>query len=170
MSWFTKPGSIFDMGPRFPVLDKNRQSSIPGLYMAGDVTGTPDIKAGINDGAEIARHLLGQQILCKPPCDAHVIIIGGGPAGVSAALEFEKRGRQRWNGHTGYLLLEKRRLFNTIRGFAKCKPLFYPSTGQRDLTGVMVQGTRGRSSHPELRSAGGMGKTTARIPAQRPTR
>ncbi len=137
MSWFTKPGSIFDMGPRFPVLDKNRQSSIPGLYMAGDVTGTPDIKAAINDGAEIARHLLEQQILCKPPCDAHVIIIGGGPAGVSAALEFEKRGRQRWNGHPGYLLLEKRRLFNTIRGFAKCKPLFYPSTGQRDLTGEL---------------------------------
>ena len=31
MSWFSKPGSIFDMGPRLPVLDKNRQSSISGL-------------------------------------------------------------------------------------------------------------------------------------------
>jgi alkyl hydroperoxide reductase subunit AhpF len=60
--------------------------------MAGDVTGMLDIKAAINDGAEIARHLLEQQILRKPPRDAHVIIIGGGPAGVSAALKFEKRG------------------------------------------------------------------------------
>ena len=80
------------MGPRLPVLDKNRQSSISGLYMAGDVTGTPDIKSAINQGAEIARHLLAQEIDCRPPCDAHVIIIGGGPAGVSAALEFERKG------------------------------------------------------------------------------
>src|SRR6516165_878253 len=133
MSWFAKPGSIFHMGPRFPVLDKNHQSSIPGLYMAGDVTGTPDIKSAINQGAEIARHLLAQEIDCRPPCDAHVIIIGGGPAGVSAALEFERKGPERWRGHAGYLLLERRRLFNTIRNFAQCKPLFYPSTGDRDV-------------------------------------
>jgi hypothetical protein len=29
MSWFTKAGSIFDIGPRFRVLDKILQSSIP---------------------------------------------------------------------------------------------------------------------------------------------
>ncbi len=135
MSWFTRPGSIFDMGPRFPLLDKRRQSSISGLYMAGDVIGTPDIKAAINAGAEVARHLLAQEIVCRPPCDAHVIIIGGGPAGVSAALEFEKAGPQKWNGRKGYLLLEKKRLFTTIRNFAKCKPLFYASTGEREVTG-----------------------------------
>ncbi len=134
MSWFNKPGGIFDMGPRFPVLDKNRQSSIPGLYLAGDVTGTPDVKAAINAGAEVGRHLLGQEIVCLPPCDAHVIIIGGGPAGISAALEFEKKGAERW-GRPGYLLLEKGRLFNTLRNFAKCKPFFYPSTGDSDVTG-----------------------------------
>ena len=135
MSWLTKPGGVFDMGPRFPVLDENRQSSIPGLYMAGDVSGTPDIKAAINAGAEVARHMLKQEIVCRPPCDMHVIIIGGGPAGVSAALEFEKGGPARWGGRPGYLLLEKRRLFNSIRNFAKCKPLFYPSTGEPDVKG-----------------------------------
>jgi len=98
MRWFTRPGSIWDMGPRFPVLDSNRQSSIPGLYLAGDVTGTPDIKAAINAGAEAARHLLAQELICKPPCDAHVLIIGGGPAGVAAALEFEKAGPEKWAG------------------------------------------------------------------------
>jgi thioredoxin reductase/Pyruvate/2-oxoacid:ferredoxin oxidoreductase delta subunit len=105
--------------------------------MAGDVTGTPDIKAAINQGAEIARHLLAQEIDCRPPCDAHVIIIGGGPAGVSAALEFERTGPERWRGQAGYLLLEKRRLFNTIRNFAQCKPLFYPSTGDRAVKGQL---------------------------------
>jgi thioredoxin reductase len=81
MSWFTESGSTFDMGPRFLLLDTNRQSSIPGLYMAGDVTGKPEIKAAINTGAVVARHLLEQDIDCRPPCDAHAIIIGGGPAG-----------------------------------------------------------------------------------------
>src|SRR3989338_7463179 len=66
MSWFKRPESIWDMGPRFPVLDRQRQSSIPGLYMAGDVTGTPDIKAALNAGAEVARHLLAQDIQCRP--------------------------------------------------------------------------------------------------------
>ena len=54
MKWFSKPGSVWDMGPRFPVLDANRQSSIAGLYLAGDVTGTPDIKAAIKDFVEKA--------------------------------------------------------------------------------------------------------------------
>ncbi len=133
MSWFKRAGSVWDMGPRFPVLGKDRQSSIPGLYMAGDVTGTPDIKAALNAGAEVARHLLGQEIQCKPPCDAHVLILGGGPAGVAAALEFEKA--RKWNGQPGYLLLEKKSLFSTIRNFAKCKPLFYASTGERTVKG-----------------------------------
>lgn len=134
MSWFTKPGSVFDMGPRFPVLNMNHESSVSGLYMAGDVAGTPDIKAAINAGADVANHLLAQNIECRPPCDAHVIIIGGGPAGISAALEFEKKGPGRW-GHAGYLLLERRRLFNMIRNFARCKPLFYPSTGDPEVRG-----------------------------------
>src|SRR3990167_1187261 len=89
MSWFKRAESIWDMGPRFPVLDRQRQSSIPGLYMAGDVTGTPDIKAAINAGAEVARHILVHDNPCKPsldfardkPCDAHVLILGGGAPG-----------------------------------------------------------------------------------------
>ncbi len=137
MKWFSKPGSVWDMGPRFPVLDGSRQSSIPGLYLAGDVTGTPDIKAAINAGAEVARHILGQDLKCRPPCDAHVIILGGGPAGVSAALEFEKRGREKFGGQPGYLLLEKKRLFATLHGWAKSKPLFYASTGDKDVRGEL---------------------------------
>jgi len=138
MSWFGRPGSIWDMGPRFPVLDRDRQTSIPGLYMAGDVTGTPDIKSALNAGAEVARHILGQEIQCKPLCDAHVLILGGGPAGVAAALEFEKA--RKWNGMPGYLLLEKKQLFATIRNFAKCKPLFYASTGDREVKGQLWWG------------------------------
>jgi len=167
MSWFKRAESIWDMGPRFPVLDRQRQSSIPGLYMAGDVTGTPDIKAALNAGAEVARHLLAQDIQCKPPCDAHVLILGGGPAGVAAALEFEKaqregrglggqtrvsaplgkKGNGRESNGPGYLLIEKKQLFTTLRNFAKCKPLFYASTGEREVKGDLwwQEGEPGRA-------------------------
>ena len=101
MNWFTQQGSIFDMGHPFPVLDKNGQSFIPALYMAGDVTSTPNINAVINGGAAVAPDLLAQEVDCRPPCDAHVIIIAGVPAGVSAALEFEKRGQEQWGGQPG---------------------------------------------------------------------
>jgi len=143
MSWLDKPGGVFDMGPRFPVLDPRGQSSIPGLYLAGDVTGTPDIKAAINAGAAVARHLLAQKIICKPPCDSHVIIIGGGPAGVSAALEFERAAAEaQQSGREAprashYLLLERRQPFATLRAFAKHKPLFFASTGDRQVTGQL---------------------------------
>ncbi len=148
MKWLTQPGSVWDMGPRFPVLDSNRQSSIPGLYLAGDVTGTPDIKAAINAGAEVARHIMSQELRCKPPCDAHVLILGGGPTGVSAALEFEKAIQLRQTGmsaplpswiegagHKPYLLLERKKLFGTLHAWAKSKPLFYASTGDREVRG-----------------------------------
>ncbi len=69
MSWFTESGSTFDMGPRFLLLDTNRQSSISGLYMAGDVTGTPEIKAAINTGAEVARSRVTVRRFGNERCD-----------------------------------------------------------------------------------------------------
>ena len=46
-----------------------------------------------------------------------------------------KPARRSGTGRKGYLLLEKKRLVTTIRNFAKCKPLFYASTGEREVTG-----------------------------------
>jgi thioredoxin reductase/Pyruvate/2-oxoacid:ferredoxin oxidoreductase delta subunit len=64
-----------------------------------------------------------------------VLILGGGPAGVSAALEFEKHGREKFGGEAGYLLIEKKKLFATLHAWAKSKSLFYASTGDADVRG-----------------------------------
>src|SRR3972149_8147555 len=85
----------------------------------------------------------------------------GAPAGVAAALEFEKHLRQEKqvprsapldsargkrddrtgaDEHASYLLLEKKALFTTLRNFAKCKPLFYASTGEREVKGELWWG------------------------------
>ena len=51
---------------------------------------------------------------------------------MSAALEFEKAGQ-----HASYFLLEKRQLFHTMKVWAKCKPLFYASTGSPQVQGEL---------------------------------
>ncbi len=61
-SIFVGKGSFTDMGDRYPILDKNQQSSIEGLYVVGDISGTPDIKAAINSGHELASHLASAHV------------------------------------------------------------------------------------------------------------
>ena len=36
-------GSFTDMGDQYPVLDKHGQSNIKGLFVVGDISGTPDL-------------------------------------------------------------------------------------------------------------------------------
>ena len=36
-----------------------------------------------------------------------------------------------------YLILERKRLFHTIRSFARCKLLYYPSTGERTVRAAL---------------------------------
>ena len=57
---------------------RNVSPPYSGLYLTGEVTGSPDIKAAINAGAEVACRLLQQELECKPPCDVHVLIIAAG--------------------------------------------------------------------------------------------
>ena len=106
-SFFIGKGSFTDMGDRYPILDKNQQSSIKGLYVVGDIGGTPDVKAAINSGHELACHLASSPRLDVGPADCEVLIIGGGPAGVTVAMELQKCG-------ISYVLLERKQLFNSI--------------------------------------------------------
>ena len=66
---------------------------VPGLYLAGDVTGLPLIKNAIHQGAhatrEIAASLTGKK---RPATALDLIIIGAGPAGISAALKAKELG------------------------------------------------------------------------------
>ncbi len=115
--------SWFDMGVRYPLLDANSESNIRGLFLAGDVSGTPDIKAAVNRGYDVAQHIIRTGVDCRPPCDAHVVIVGGGPAGISAAIELTKAG-------ISNLVLEKGKIFSTIRHLGRHKELYLASTSE----------------------------------------
>ena len=121
-SVFVGKGSVTDMGDRYPVLDRHGQSNIPGLWVVGDIAGTPDIKAAIHGGAELASHLSALPRASSGSADCEVLIIGGGPAGVTVALELAKQG-------ISYLILERKRLFNGVASLGKTRKLYLAETG-----------------------------------------
>ncbi|MBI4354805.1 MAG: NAD(P)-binding domain-containing protein, partial [Candidatus Omnitrophica bacterium] len=127
-SFFIGKGSLTDMGERYPLLDRRFQSSIAGLYVIGNVAGTPDIKAALNAGYDVAHRVAGLPRAGKPACDYDVIIVGAGPAGVNAALEFEKLG-------VPYLLLDAEERFTTIKRFEPQHEFFLAKTGPRRIKG-----------------------------------
>lgn len=127
-SVFVGPGSLTDFGQRFVILDKHYQSSIDGMYCIGDVAGTPDIKAALNAGYHVGQHLGSLPKRCSDQVDYDVVIIGAGPAGINAASELKKVGKK-------VLVLERKRIFQTVRAFANSKALFLASTGDKDILG-----------------------------------
>ncbi|MBI1882767.1 MAG: NAD(P)-binding domain-containing protein, partial [Chlamydiae bacterium] len=127
-SLFTGKDSILEFGERYPVLTRHGESNIHNLFIIGNLSGEPDIKAALNQGVLAARYLYEKCLKGKKKEKDiwPVLIIGGGPAGVAAALELEKQG-------VDYLVLEKSELFTTVRKFEKDLPLFYAKTGLKHV-------------------------------------
>jgi CRP-like cAMP-binding protein/thioredoxin reductase/Fe-S-cluster-containing hydrogenase component 2 len=53
-----------------PVLSQRFESSVPGLFLVGAVTGRDLIKLGINQGHEVVEHILGREV---EPADEEVL-------------------------------------------------------------------------------------------------
>ncbi len=122
-------GGFFDMGDRYPVIDRQHESSVPGLYIVGDVSGTPDIKAALNAGYRVAHTIHARLNTAHPSTNVYdAIVIGAGPAGINAANELRKLGRS-------YILFDRKRALAAIRAFEDDLPLFYPSTGAHGVQG-----------------------------------
>jgi thioredoxin reductase/Pyruvate/2-oxoacid:ferredoxin oxidoreductase delta subunit len=84
-----KPGMSADL----PFLTPNYETSVPNLFIAGELGGLALIKNAVLQGREcidtIAERLAGQH---KIPAVYDVVIVGAGPAGISASLRAIERG------------------------------------------------------------------------------
>ena len=129
-------GGLFDRSfdpataRRLPQLDAASQSNVRGLYMVGEIAGTPLIKLGLNAGVEMVDQLAAELKEAKrdPSVDAvsadvdedsvlDVLIVGAGSSGLGAADRCQQLG-------LNYLVIEQQRAAQLIRNFTKGKPLF----------------------------------------------
>ncbi len=96
---------------------------VPGLYVAGDLTGTPLLKFALDSGARLAARLAAELGPGPRPPDAlDLVIVGGGVAGFAAAVEARRHGLR-------FEILEAAAAFSTIANFPHAKPIFtYPGS------------------------------------------
>lgn len=88
---------------------------VSGVYLAGDVTGLPLIKNAIVQGQRAVEQLAAALPTHDLPLD--VLIVGAGPAGISAALEAKSRGLR-------YAVIEQGGVAQSIRSFPRGKLVF----------------------------------------------
>ena len=118
----TKKKSYFATVPPqeiLPIVDGHYESSVKGLFVIGDVTGLPLVKVAANQGREVVERMEKSGLFKNSESleGLDVVIVGGGPAGISAAIECEKRGLK-------YVLLERALLASTVRTFPKGKKVY----------------------------------------------
>lgn len=95
-----------------PFVDANQQTSIAGIYIAGELGGFALIRNAVNQGKAIVKQL--KPSLPKTPDLFDVIIIGGGPAGIAAALGAIEN-------QLSYLLIDQQGIGGTVRQYPREK-------------------------------------------------
>jgi thioredoxin reductase/Pyruvate/2-oxoacid:ferredoxin oxidoreductase delta subunit len=118
-----------------PLVDTDFESNVPGVYVVGELGGRGLIKNAINEAKVAVEHIASE----LRPGGARatgtatvgdvydVVVVGSGPAGLSAGLEALSRGLR-------YVVLEQGTLADTIRKYPRAKfllaePLTVPLYG-----------------------------------------
>lgn len=104
-----------------PQVDSNFETNVPGLYIVGELGGRGLIKNAINEGKIAIEHvatLAGQARSDVPAAEdvVDVVVVGSGPAGLSAGLEALRRG-------LAYRVLEQGSISDTVRKYPRRKIL-----------------------------------------------
>ena len=109
---------------RLPEVRPDGSTVVPGLYVAGDLTGIPLLKFSADSGARAVQTIAADPSFQKARAAGEgldLAIVGGGVAGMAAALEARKLGLR-------FEVLESSEAFSTIANFPKEKPIFaYPT-------------------------------------------
>ncbi|HEX6789904.1 MAG TPA: NAD(P)-binding domain-containing protein [Candidatus Krumholzibacteria bacterium] len=107
-----------------PLVDTDFESNVPGIYIVGELGGRGLIKNAINEAKVAVEHIATElEPSTRAARDAHagrgddvydVVVVGSGPAGISAGLEALKRGLR-------YVVVEQGTLADTIRKYPRAK-------------------------------------------------
>ena len=108
-----------------PALDAHFQTNIPGVYIVGELGGRGLIKNAVNEGKIAIEHVhaMRQRAAARrSPLNERVddlldvIIVGGGPAGLSAGLQAVRAGLR-------YVVLEQGTVADSVRKYPRHKLL-----------------------------------------------
>ncbi|MDP1579719.1 MAG: NAD(P)-binding domain-containing protein [Candidatus Didemnitutus sp.] len=111
---------------KLPEVNSDGTTAVPGVRVVGDLTGVPLLKFAADSGARAVQAIAAELGSAKAGADASdgpadLAIVGGGVAGLSAALEAKKLGLR-------FVVFEAAQPFATIANFPKGKPIFtYPT-------------------------------------------
>lgn len=123
------------MGGDMPLLSPEYETSIPNLFIVGELGGLALIKNAINQGRDCVD-TIAQRMASKRPVSSsdvyEVLIVGAGPAGISASLRaIEKK--------LHYLTIEQDELGGTVAKYPRQKivmtsPVEFPMYGKLKMT------------------------------------
>ncbi len=100
-------------GVDIPEVDENFETNIPGIYIAGEMGGMGLIKNAVEQGKQAMNHI-GKKLQKSSNAQYDVVIVGAGPAGISASLAAKKM-------RLKALLLEQDTLGGTVASFPRSK-------------------------------------------------
>ncbi len=100
-------------GVDLPHVNQDFESNVPGIYIAGELGGMGLIKNSVEQG-ESAVQSIARSGFKKDPTMFDLVIIGAGPAGISASLTAKKLG-------LSFLTLEQDSLGGTVFNFPRSK-------------------------------------------------
>lgn len=110
-----------------PEVREDGSTNVPGLFVAGDLTGIPLLKLASDSGARVVGRLASDPAFTRGREKAagdpvrDLVILGAGIAGMAAAIEAKKAGLDA-------IVIEASEPFSTLINFPRRKPIFtYPS-------------------------------------------
>lgn len=118
-------------GVELPHISQEFETTIPGIYIAGELGGMGLIKNAVEQGKQ-AMSYLASKLKSKVNTKYDVVIVGAGPAGITASLEATKRKLK-------FVTIEQETLGGTVSNFPRAKvvmtsPMELPLYGKIKLT------------------------------------
>ncbi len=113
--WLEKILYSASEGTQRPLIKKNYESNVPGLYIIGDLAGAPVIKYAMEQGYNVIEHIKSLSDYKSNNSDIYdILVVGSGAAGLNAALSAQDKGLR-------CVVLEKNKIANTIENFPEGK-------------------------------------------------
>lgn len=118
-------------GVELPHVSPDFETNIPGLYIAGELGGMGLIKNAVEQGKQAVENI-SKKIKHSVDADYDLLIVGAGPAGISASLAAKKY-------NLNYLTIEQDNLGGTVFNFPRAKivmtsPMDLPLYGKVKLS------------------------------------